>query len=97
METIIIIIFIAGYILIALEHSVKINKTATALVTAVLCWTVFALSNPTEQLLVSEHFKHFETIAGIDQTPPTHLNYIGYALGEHLSEIAQILVFLMGL
>lgn len=43
MVTIISIIFIVGYAAIALEHSLKINKAATALITGVLCWTVFAL------------------------------------------------------
>lgn len=43
MVTIITIIFIVGYIVIALEHPLKINKAATALITGVLGWTVFAL------------------------------------------------------
>lgn len=43
MVTIITIIFIIGYAAIALEHPLKVNKAATALITGVLCWTVFAL------------------------------------------------------
>ena len=43
MVTIISIIFILGYIAIAMEHPLKVNKAATALITGVLCWTVFAL------------------------------------------------------
>ncbi len=43
MVTIIVIIFIIGYAAIALEHPLKINKAATALITGVLCWTIFAL------------------------------------------------------
>ncbi|MBK9465452.1 MAG: sodium:proton antiporter NhaD [Chitinophagaceae bacterium] len=43
MITIICIIFIVGYAAIALEHPIKINKAATALITGVLCWTVFAI------------------------------------------------------
>jgi hypothetical protein len=43
MVTIITIIFIAGYAAIAMEHRLKVNKAATALITGVLCWTVFAL------------------------------------------------------
>ena len=39
--TIIPIIFIAGYLAIALEHPLKLNKAASALVTGVLCWTIF--------------------------------------------------------
>lgn len=33
-----LIIFIIGYLAIALEHPLKINKAASALITAVLCW-----------------------------------------------------------
>ena len=43
MVTIIVIIFIIGYAAIALEYPLKINKAATALITGVLCWTIFAL------------------------------------------------------
>ncbi len=43
MVTIISIIFILGYAAIAFEHRIKVNKAATALITGVLCWTVFAL------------------------------------------------------
>ena len=32
-----------GYIAIAFEHSIRINKAATALITGVLCWTVYIL------------------------------------------------------
>lgn len=37
------LIFIAGYVLITVEHSIKINKTATALITGVVCWAAYAL------------------------------------------------------
>jgi Na+/H+ antiporter NhaD/arsenite permease-like protein len=54
METIIIIIFIVGYLLIALEHPIKINKSASAIVTGVICWTIYALFS-TESV---EHVSH---------------------------------------
>ncbi len=55
MTTIIIILFIVGYLAVAAEHSLGINKAASALITGVLCWTVYALHTPdahtaTEQL-----------------------------------------------
>ncbi|MBA4057579.1 MAG: sodium:proton antiporter, partial [Marivirga sp.] len=43
MEAIVIILFVIGYLLIALEHPVKINKSASAIITGVLCWTVYAV------------------------------------------------------
>ncbi|RMG81757.1 MAG: sodium:proton antiporter [Bacteroidetes bacterium] len=41
MITLMIIIFIVGYALIALEHSLEIDKAASALLTGTLIWTVF--------------------------------------------------------
>ena len=39
MAVLLIIVFVLGYTAIALEHPLKINKAATALITGVLCWT----------------------------------------------------------
>ena len=39
-----IIVFILGYLAIAFEHPLKINKTASALLTGVLVWTIYAIS-----------------------------------------------------
>lgn len=43
MASILTILFVIGYLLITLEHSIKINKTATALITSILCWAAYAL------------------------------------------------------
>jgi Na+/H+ antiporter NhaD/arsenite permease-like protein len=43
MTVAICIIFILGYIAIVFENSLRINKAATALITAALCWSVYAL------------------------------------------------------
>jgi Na+/H+ antiporter NhaD/arsenite permease-like protein len=40
----VIITFIIGYAAIAFEHPLKINKTASALMTGVLIWTIYALT-----------------------------------------------------
>ncbi|EME68844.1 putative Na+/H+ antiporter [Paramagnetospirillum caucaseum] len=44
MLTALIVIFIVAYAAIALEHPIKINKSASALVGAGLLWTVYAVS-----------------------------------------------------
>ena len=46
MNTILILIFVLAYAAIALEHPLKVNKTATALLGAGLLWTVYALAAP---------------------------------------------------
>ncbi|MBJ7449898.1 MAG: sodium:proton antiporter NhaD [Parachlamydiales bacterium] len=40
-----IIMFIIGYLAITIEHSIKINKAAIALFTAVVCWAIYFLSH----------------------------------------------------
>lgn len=100
MELLIIIIFVVGYLAIALEHPIKINKTASALLTAVICWTIFTVSGAPETLLTSERYLHFihelgEKAASLS-AGELHLEYVIEQLGHHLNEISQILFFLMG-
>ncbi len=65
MHLIIISIFILGYIAIAFEHSININKTATALLTGVLCWTVYILLG-SDKLMISEQLTaHLGELSGI--------------------------------
>jgi len=55
MEILSIIIFVIGYLAIAFEHPLKINKTASALVTGVLVWVVFAIVKGQGELNVLTH------------------------------------------
>lgn len=66
MEIIIVILFVVGYVAIALEHPIKINKTASALLTGVLCWTLYALSSPGEIHHIGEQLgEHLSEISSI--------------------------------
>ena len=38
-----VVVFVLGYTAIALEHPLKIDKAATALLTGVLLWTIYML------------------------------------------------------
>ncbi|HQX96663.1 MAG TPA: sodium:proton antiporter NhaD [Chitinophagaceae bacterium] len=59
------LIFILGYAAITLEHSIKLNKAASAMLTGVLCWTVYALFS-TDTHHVNEHLtSHLGDVAGI--------------------------------
>lgn len=65
MELLIVLVFIVGYLLITLEHSVHIDKAASAIITGVLCWTLYSLSG-VETHHISEHLgHHLSEIAGI--------------------------------
>ncbi|MFT5669013.1 MAG: hypothetical protein ACI9DK_003224, partial [Vicingaceae bacterium] len=43
METIIILVFVLGYLAITLEHNLKIDKLIPALVMMAVCWAIVAL------------------------------------------------------
>jgi NhaD family Na+/H+ antiporter len=68
----IVLVFFIGYAAIILEHYVKVNKSAVALLIAVICWAIYlscSVAPPKEDLEM---------------------------LGHHVSEVSQIIFFLMG-
>jgi len=54
MELLLILIFILGYIAIAIEHVIKINKTAPALLIGALMWAIWALFDHHHIIEISE-------------------------------------------
>lgn len=65
MLTTIIIIFVVGYLAIALEESIQINKTASALITGVLCWTAYVLYSADSEPVVDALSEHLGSISEI--------------------------------
>lgn len=65
MTILLIAIFIVGYFAIAFEHPIKVNKTASALLTGVLCWTVYILAVPEPHIASEELTHHLGDLAGI--------------------------------
>jgi len=60
-----ILIFIIGYLCIALENTIKINKSASALITAILCWTVYIINSPDKELVEKALAHHLSETSGI--------------------------------
>ena len=95
-----VVIFVLGYLAIALEHPLKVDKAVPALLIGVLTWTVFILSG--EDILTV--FKNFSGTVNIHWSEYIHLhphgNFVDYVvhnqLVEHLGEISEILFFLLG-
>ena len=83
METIIIIVFLAGYLAITLEHNLKIDKLIPALAMMALLWAIIALS----------HMPVFEVNSELRELEPSHIDEI---LLHHLGKTAEILFFLLG-
>lgn len=65
MFTAIVIIFIVGYAFITLEHVIHINKSATALITAGLCWTFYIFSDIPREEVNSHLLEHLADASGI--------------------------------
>jgi Na+/H+ antiporter NhaD/arsenite permease-like protein len=65
MITILIIIFTIGYLAITLEQTIKINKSATALMTAVLCWTLIISNASNKELIIEQLSHHLSSISEI--------------------------------
>jgi Na+/H+ antiporter NhaD/arsenite permease-like protein len=65
MYTLMIALFVLGYAAIAFEHSIKIDKAASALITGVVLWAVYVLSGA--NLHDAEHhlLEHVSEIASI--------------------------------
>jgi Na+/H+ antiporter NhaD/arsenite permease-like protein len=65
MTTLIILIFVIGYIAIAFEHTLKLNKAASALLIGVLSWTIYILSGVEKEEALEELFHHLSEISSI--------------------------------
>ena len=65
MIPLLIIVFVIGYLAITLEHSININKSATALITAVLCWTLIISNAQNKELITEQLSHHLSSISGI--------------------------------
>lgn len=100
MYILMVVIFVLGYAAIAMEHSIRIDKAASALITGVLCWTVYVLG--AQGIVDFEAIPHFVTQmffeeAHISEQSELITHYVTeFQILEHLGEIASILFFLLG-
>ncbi len=90
-----VIIFVLGYAAIALEHPLKIDKAASALLIGVLTWTVYVLNGHTI-LSLGYNTSWNDLIAGSHGANHDTFHFIKHELEHHLVEIAEILFFLLG-
>lgn len=89
-------IFIAGYVAIVFEHQIKVNKTASALLTGVLCWVAFVLGNPGAEFFQAPSYLEFlGKVAGLP-APEIYQKFVGSQLAHHLASISEVLFFLLG-
>ena len=65
MLTLMIVIFVLGYLAIALEHPIKVDKAASALITGVLVWTLFVISGADQHFIEEQLLHHLSEISSI--------------------------------
>ncbi len=65
MTTLIILVFVTGYFLIAFENPLRINKAAAALITGVICWTLFFLSGIDQAMGMEKLMHHLAEISSV--------------------------------
>ena len=65
MELLVLFIFLLGYLAIIFESYLKINKSATALITAVLCWTLIIIGTTEKVGVLNELSHHLSGISEI--------------------------------
>ena len=87
-----ILVFILGYAAIALEHPLRVNKSATALLLAVTLWILFAVGGASS-LVNTSGFQDYIVKNAAGNFPDWLSNH---SLPEHLGEISGILFFLLG-
>ena len=105
MEILLLIVFILGYLAIAFEHPIKIDKAASALVMGGVIWGALALGIDelvTKEFLTEfyEKFKtKFNTLKEIgvynEKEFAKPIKFLKYELSHHLVDIGEILFFLL--
>ena len=90
------IIFVVGYIAIATEHSIHVDKAASALMTGVLVWTVYILAsgNLVDVASLPQWFLEENSLKDVSGLATTWVGH--HQLIESLGEISSILFFLLG-
>lgn len=95
-----IIIFIAGYFFIAIEHTTKINKASIALLIGTLLWIIYVYTAPSTILNVSpDDFNHYIN----SQAELQHHSFavqvrhfvIEHQILESIGDISEMLFFLL--
>lgn len=89
----IVVVFVIGYLFIALESSVKVNKAAIALLMCVACWTLYMFAPDFFANGFHGAEAGWQTLTAGSQELS---NFVSSLIQEHLGDASQTLFFLMG-
>lgn len=95
METIIILVFVLGYLAITVEHSIKIDKLIPALVMMAISWALISLGIDSFSVWFdSANHGLVDGFSSLDHDSKMHI--MEETLLHHLGKTSEILVFLLG-
>ena len=60
-----ILVFVLGYLAIAFEHQIRLNKASSALLTGVICWVLYSWGNHDPAQVQHELLEHVGELSGI--------------------------------
>ncbi len=93
-----VVVFVLGYTAIALEHPLKVDKAASALLIGTLCWVIYILG--AEDILQMGFSPAWETFKAthpdVHGLHAIHEFIVDKEIIHHLGEISEILFFLLG-
>ncbi len=101
MITLMTVVFVIGYILIAMEHKIGINKAATALILGMTLWVLYMFSGDSIISAVNaESFRHFlagnSDVANMPLAKQCAKFVSDFQIVESLGEHVQIVLYLIG-
>jgi Na+/H+ antiporter NhaD/arsenite permease-like protein len=98
MSIFIVAVFIIGYVGIAFENGLKINKAAIALLMCVICWVLYMFGSADYvELYHNEAFHNFLSEFHSEDMTAAVRQFVGEnILLAHLGDTCEILFFLMG-
>ncbi len=98
MFTLMVVVFVLGYAAIALEHPLKIDKAASALLIGVITWVLYVFGGV--DILSSGVSRTWNEYVALNPSADSHQGMLDFITHHevlhHLSEISAILFFLLG-
>jgi len=96
-----ILVFVIGYLCIAMEHNIQINKAAAALLTGGILWVIYVMFLPLAASTVNpdgfaEFIKHNQSLQSASLIEQCRHYITEVQIIENLGEISSTLFFLIG-
>lgn len=100
MITLMVGVFMLGYIAIAMEHQLRINKSATAITLGVVLWTIYIFINDAQIIEINKEgfnyfLQHHPEVLQNTLSEQVNLFVGNFQILNHLGDIASILFFLL--